>query len=398
MAPRGNEPATIPVRPHFALGGLLVALAALAALLWTAGVPRVAPNLHVLLGLMGLTLVAQGVAYWYMPSFAKRAVVPSGIAAYAGPMLFGVAASAATVAVLAGLGNLLRPATVSLGLALLLFPFTLVASALAGPRWRGGVPFWRAGGHHERGDRAALAGFASASVWLAAAGALLLFSRTPGIGLVGLAWLLGLALFVLAALAHLAPRAAGVPLSWGAYAVGLVAANAGGALVLWGFASPEALDPLYASILLGGGLGLLASTLAHRPGAKAAGPRWREARVPLAAGLAALAPAIFLLVAGFGVDPTWTTLAFYSLLVATLLGTMGLTLLTLPVLFNQRPDKRFVLPGAAAVLAGLALVLLSAAAPVPRWVGALAIAAGVALWLATLAPLRKPRRECPPDS
>lgn len=397
MARRGNEPATVPVRPHFATGAVVLALAPVVGLLWTLGVPRVGPNLPVLLALMGLTLVAQGIAFWYLPSFAKRAVVPSGIAAYAGPVLLGFATLAAVVGPASGIVELLRPATVTLGLALVLFPFTLVASVVAGPRWRQGTPFWRAGGAHERGDRAALAAFAAACAWLAAAGGLLLYAPRPGIGAVTLAWLLGLALFAAGALAHLLPRGAGAPLAWAGFAAGLVAANLGGALTFWATLAPDPVDPVYAALLLGGGLGLVASALLPRRGAKPAGPRARDARPLLAAALAPLAAGILLLVAGFGVDAAWTTLAAYALLVAVALAYAGLTLLTLPVLFNQRPAARFVLPCAVAFPAGLALVLLSAVSPVPRALGALVLGAAVALWLATLAPLRKPRRECPPD-
>jgi hypothetical protein len=83
-------------------------------------------------------------------------------------------------------------------------------------------------------------------------------------------------------------------------------------------------------------------------------------------------------------------------LAALACATAALALLGLPVVLNNVPDARWTLPAGAGL--GLAGALAAAAflLPVPAWAGALAAVVGVASLLAAFAPLRRPRRECPP--
>lgn len=365
MASRGNEPATVPVRPHFFVGAALVAAAALAhvaGLAWAA---------HALLA--GLTLFAQGIAFWYLPSFAKRGVVLRPVAAYAGPFLLPAAAALQA----AGARSAARWLAWA---ALALFALVLLASALAGPRWRGGVPFWRAPGRHRAGDRAAALTFALSALWMPAAP----LAPVPFLH----AWAFALALFALAALAHLLPRSQGRPLAWAPFLLGLPPA-ALGALMLQG-------GTLGGHLLLAALL-LPAASLARGFAAdKPAGPRLRDARAPLAAAGAALVVGIALLLLDLPRGLATRDAAPQVLLAALALAMAGLSLLALPVLFNQRPDARWIRPGAWAALAGAALAALAPFAPVPAAAPRVALALALVAWLATLAPLRHPRRECAP--
>lgn len=370
--------AFIPVRPHFYVGAALLALGAILAALTAARRNPLAPDAHLVALLGGLTLFAQGIAFWYTPSFAKREVVLDGMAAYSGPILF----PAALVAGALRVGNF--QATL-VGLALVLFGTILLASAFAGPKWRGGVPFWRSDSPHRAGDRAAAFTLASACLWLLLAG-IAAYVRPQALASV---WPIALAVFALGALAHLLPRARGRPLSPASF-VAAVALLQLDALVM--FLQGRALPP---ALLVG--LPLAGAALALPLGGKPAGSRLREARTLLLAALpiAALVPLLALVEPRAGLGATLAS--YYALLTAAALGLGGLSLLTLPVLFNQRPAPRYLAPAAASAAAGALLLAAGFLTRLPRWPGAVLLGLALLLWLAALAPLRKPRRDCAMD-
>lgn len=360
---RGNEPGTVPVRWHFYAGGALLALAAI--LLPLVGlVPLLGESAALAAFLAGCTLFVQGIAWWYLPSFAKRAVLLRPLAAFAGPVLL-------PLAVLAQLAGLDRTSGAIAASALSLFALILLASALAGPLWRSGVPFWREG-PHRADDRAAALVLALSLVGMLAvpAVAALAPARVP------LAWGSALLLFALGALAHLLPRSRSRA-SWSALvAAGALVGAAGIALLVAGipFSAP-----------LSAGFLVAALAIAPPGSTKRAGPRLAEAAPLLVLAAVALAAAIALALAGLA-RPGWL-----ASLAALGLGLAGLSLLTLPVLFNQRPAARFV--PALLLFAVLGVAIGLAGVAIARTSLALAIVA----WLRVLWPLRRPRRECPPD-
>lgn len=370
--------ALIPVRPHFYVGAALLALSALLGALTAARLSPLAPDAHLVALLGGLTLFAQAIAFWYVPSFAKREVVLDGMASYSGPILFPTALVAGALRI----GNF--QATL-VGLALALFGVILVASALLGPKWRSGVPFWRAASPHRAGDRAAAFTLASASGWFALAGVAAYVQPRS----LASAWTLALALFALGALAHLLPRARGSALRPAPFvaAVALLQVDALATLVA-GRSAPVALLV---------GLPLAALALAFPLRGKPAGPRLREARTLLLAAMPVtlLVPLAFLAAARLGLGAILT--ASYALLTAVALALGGLSLLTLPVVFNQRPARRYLMPAGALAALGALLLAAGFLTRLPRWPGAVALGGALLLWLAALAPLRKPRRECAMD-
>lgn len=370
--------ALIPVRPHFYTGAALLVLGAVLGALTAARRNPLAADAHLVALLGGLTLFAQGIAFWYTPSFAKREVVLDGMASYSGPILFPAALLAGALRV----GNF--QATL-VGLALLLFGVILLASALAGPKWRGGVPFWRAASPHRAGDRAAAFTLASASCWLLLAGAAA-YLRPQALASV---WPAALALFALGAVAHLLPRARGRPLRPAPFvaAIALLQLDAL-AMFLQGRALPAALLV---------GLPLAAAALAFPLRGKPAGPRLREARTLLLAAVptAALVPLAALAAPRLGLGATLA--AYYAFATAVALALAGLSLLTLPVLFNQRPAPRYLAPAAGGAALGALLLAAGFLTRLPRWPGAILLGVALLLWLASLAPLRKPRRDCAMD-
>ncbi|HVM44920.1 MAG TPA: hypothetical protein VM582_03200, partial [Candidatus Thermoplasmatota archaeon] len=326
--------------------------------------------------LAGSTLVIAGIAYWYLPSFAKRQVLASRATSYVLPLLLPLA----PLLHLLGQRALARLAG---ELALAFFAVSLLASALAGRPWRRGIPFWREG-PRRRDDRAAALVLALSLLALLATAAFSAIVPSAPRAL-ALGWSASLLLFVLGALAHLLPRARARP-TWAPLVVLGAAAGAAGVAAL--VALPSSWARLGGGLTLGFALAALA--VAPPGGAKRPGPRLREAGPPLLAGAAALGTA--LVAANLGAPEV---AAHVALLCALGLGLAGLTLLTLPVLFNQRPSRRHVplllLFGAsAALLAGVGLAVGTRAGLV---LPALALLA----WLRVLWPLRKPRRECAPD-
>lgn len=389
---RGSEARDVPVRSHLLAGlGLLVGVAALATLRVPLGLPLPEGDLR-LGGLVGATLVLQGIAYWYLPSFAKRAVTPY-LAARTAPWV-GLLAGVVPLARLVPPGWL--PASMALALDVVLvgaaallaasFAGVLVVSVLAGPPWRGGVPFWRKEGPFRAGDRAALAASASGAAWLALAAVLLVLAPRHH----HLAWGAGLGLLVLGGLAHLLPRARGSPLPAGPFLAGVLLLDAGLALLAAGVT-------LGAPVAAAGTLATAAALGRAVDGrGKPAGPRLRQARPLLLAAWLLLVPAgLLLALRALRPEAALAALAEATAGLAILLGLMGLSLLTLPVLANQRPDPRHLAPAAGAgVLTGL---LLAAGVPLPPLAPLVpaTLLLTVALWVAVLAPLRRPRRACP---
>lgn len=377
--------ATIGVRPHgFTAAGLLAASALLGLLgaFDLAFLPAFPPDAYLIALLGGLTLLAQAVSFWYLPSFAKREVVMDGMASYAGPLLF----PAAVVAALIGSG---AARTTMLVLGLSLFPLVLVASALFGPRWRSGVPFWRKG-EHRTGDTLALAGFAASMLWFAAA-AVLAAVRPPGLVI---AWPTALALFAVSALAHLVPRARGREAWWPLFGAGLVLANAG-AIFATALRVGEPLVRLAWTYPLLLGFAVAGLALA-RPGGKRAGPRMRDARPLLAAALLAGAIGIALVVRQ-PMTALRATIAHELVTVAVALAIGAVAILALPVVFNAVPDTRFVWPTAVLALLGLLVLAGELWTELVPWRGTTLLAGSVACYLGAMWPLRRPRRDCPPD-
>lgn len=340
MTERGNDNAVPDVRPHAWAGAALLAAGALALL--------VLPTLAAPALLAGATLVLATTLYWYLPSFAKRAVVgPAWLAALPVVLL-----AAGVAAVPFGASGALQAA------GLVALASHLLASALLGPLWRSGIPFWRTGAH-EAGDRAAAIVVAMGLALLAAAPIL----RPLAV------WPAGILVVALGCLAHFLPRSRGrAPLA------SLIVAGAAVACAATLARSFAPAVPAWAApaALLAAAAGTYAG-----PATKRAGPRLREARFPLAATIACLA------LAAAGIP--------HALSAAAGAAALAVCVLALPVVFNQRPAAAF-LPWASALA-----VLASPAALLPWPTGPVAGAAAVALALASLAPLRRPRRWCPPD-
>ena len=377
---RGNEQATVAVRYHFFTGAALLAIAAVVAATLER-LPYLTFEAAAFAFLAGCSLFVEGIALWYLPSFAKRRVVLQRLATFAGPVLFPLA----TAGALAGI-PLARDA--ALALALALFAGIVLASALAGPRWRGGTPFW-AEGPHQADDRAAAFTLAlSLFVMIAVAADAL---AGAGERAIALAWPAALALFALGALAHLLPRsrsrAAWTPLVYGGALLG-----AAGVGVLLAF--PAVGERV--GLALCAGFALAALGIAPPGGKKRAGPRLAEAGPLLVLSLAHLVVGLAVANALAPLDARASTAVGLILLAALGLGVAALSILTLPVLFNQRPSARHLpILLALATLgggAGAASLFLPSAGT-----SAFLLAAALVVWLRVLWPLRRPRRECPPD-
>jgi hypothetical protein len=369
--------ATISVRTHAYVAAGLLAITPPLAMLTALRIGPFHPETHLLAALGGLTLLAQAVAFAYLPSFTKRELVLDGLASYAGPVLFPLAVVGAVLRI--GAVRLVAPT-----LALALFGAILLASAAFGKRWRTGTPFWRAPGEFRAGDIAALVAFASAAAWLLATGLLSMARPT----LLTFLWPCALALFALAALAHYVPRNRGRPIIWWLFLAGVLALQAGVALRT--FARVDEATWL----LLG--LPLAALAIAPPAATKRAGARMLEAAPLLALAVPFSGLGVALLLVGSGAGLAFS--AYYSLVAAIALGLGGLALLTLPVVFNQRPDRRWLWPTVVGALVGVPLLAVGFLTRLPRWPGALVLCLALLSWLTMMAPLRTPRRECPPDS
>lgn len=372
----------IGVRPHFFVAGALLLLAALLGVATALRVPGLAPDLYVLALLGGLTLLAQAIAYWYVPSFTKRSVILDGMATYAGPILFPAAV----------LGAILRTQTVrgpALLLGLGLFSVVALGSALFGPPWRSGIPFWRTPGPHQQGDRLAAITLATAFLWIAGAGLCAMYAPP----LLAIAWPLGLAFFALGALAHLVPRGRARPMIASLYAASLLLAQAGAIVALLaraGVAGPWT----RAGYALLAGFALAALALAPPGPGKRAGPRMREAAPLLLASVGLLLVAIIAAAMSPELTLARAVTAYLALLAAVALAMGAAALLALPVVFNQRPDARFILPTLLAVIGAATLLAARLLIAFPRWPAAALLAAALVLYVAVLAPLRAPRRAC----
>ncbi|HET6405117.1 MAG TPA: hypothetical protein VFH78_10755, partial [Candidatus Thermoplasmatota archaeon] len=259
---RGNAPVTVPVRPHFLAGAALLALGALLLLASATARPSQALDDAALVSFLGgSTLVVAGIAYWYLPSFAKRQVLAARATTYVLPVLLPLAA----LLQLLGAPVLAR---LAIALALAFLAVSLLASALAGARWRTGIPFWREG-PRRRDDLAAALVLALSLVGMLATAAWAAFAP-PAPRTLPLAWPASLLLFVLGALAHLLPRARGRATWAPLVLLGSVAGTAGVVLLV---AFPGAWARLGLALSLGFALAALAA--APPGGGKRAGPRLR---------------------------------------------------------------------------------------------------------------------------
>ncbi|MEA3202276.1 MAG: hypothetical protein QOE90_3704 [Thermoplasmata archaeon] len=372
----------IAVRAHAALGLALAALAAASAL---AGWPM--PDAHVALSLAAVTLVAQALLFWYLPSFAKRELMTLPVAQFACPWLV----AAAGVVGAFGIGP---PAAALAALGLGATGAVVLASALRGKPWRGGVPFWRAPGDRRGSDAAAALALLSGLVGLVLAALLFVafpFHSPPPT----LAWIAALAMLSFGALAHWLPRLRGVPLAIQPFRLGVLAFDVGALLAVAAFLAPPVVG-LAAAFLLGAGLALALGALA-RPAGKERGPRARDAAPFLLAGAPLALVAALLVVAGFPASAPLVGAAAEVGLAALACAWAALALLGLPVVLNNVPETRATWPAALGLaLAGL-LAGASQLVPVPEWAAGACAALGVIALGVALAPLRTPRRDCPPQ-
>lgn len=372
----------IGVRWHAFVGAALLALAVPLAMLAALRLTPLPRDLHLTAILGGLTLFAQATAFWYLPSFTKRAVALDGLAAYSGPLLLPAGIVGALLGFLAFRASL---PSIAVGI----FGIILLATPLAGARWRSGIPFWRTPGPHQPGDRAAMVALAAAAIALLAAGVVGLFAPP----LLAWAWPASLGAFALGALGHLVPRARGRPLLVTPFLTGVACYHSGAILIFATRSGRSFGDSFLGEALLAGAALALAAMLG--PGsAKAAGPRWREARIPLLLAFPTLALALGFSLAGRSLGLTFS--AYYAHLAVVALLLAALVHLTFPVVFNRPPARAFVLPAALAATGGALLLAIGFLTTLPRWPGAALLAAALLLWLAALAPLRRPRRDCPP--
>lgn len=368
-------------RPWLVAGFAQLGLAALVGVLVAAG--RAPAYVGLLLGGVGVVLVAGGLAYGYAPPFLKREVLGKW-PAHAALALLLLADPLALLGV--------RWASYAAGAGFVTVPLHLTASAAWGKPWRGGIALFAKDQPYRRGDRIAAAAFALGLLMLAAAGVLLAFPPRglPNAGLSLL--LLGFALPTFAAwLVFFLPRNAKTPLPGATLVVASLAVGALAAIgIALGFAFPLAADFRAAAwaALLADALMLVALARLHVP---APGAQLRRAR-PYLRGAGALA-----LLAGLGLalamagglpGPLIGPAAHAHLVLAATLATAA-TLLGAPVLVNSVPrDGRWGSVAAALAIAG---VFAAAYAPL---LGAGMVAAAAALTLWGLAPMRRPRREC----
>lgn len=375
--------ALIGVKLHGFVAAALLALAAPLAILAALHVGPLDPDLHLLAALGGLTLLLQAVTFWYLPSFAKREVVFEGMAAYSGIILF----PAALLGAAFKLGALRVTAP---PLALLVFGVILLGSALFGKRWRSGVPFWKTESPFRIGDIAAMVTLASGALWLIAAGTLGYLVPT----LLAVFWPVALLLVTLGALAHYVPRNRGRPLWVAPYLLGLAAFEAG--VLLYVLARLDVLPHMQLATALLAGLPVAGLALSPPVPTKQAGARMKEAAPFLAAAVPVSALAAGLALAGRSIGLVYAS--YYALVCALAFAVMGLALLTLPVVFNRPPARTWLWPAFAAGLVGAPLLAAAFLTRLPRWPGAVLLAAALILWLVAMAPLRAPRRDCPPPS
>jgi hypothetical protein len=389
--------ALVSVRVHGFVGAALLALAAPLALLAALRFGPFDADLHLLAALGGMTLLLEAVAFWYLPSFAKREIVLDGMASYSGVILF----PAALVGAVFDIGGM---RVVGPPLALGIFGIILLASPLVGKRWRGDtvtagggealvdrdpprVPFWRTEGPFRVGDFASMLTLASAAIWFVATGILGLLRPT----LVAVLWPVGLCLITLGALAHYVPRNRGRAMSVFPFLAGVAAFEVGAVmhgLARLGFAVP--LD-IASGLLVG--LPLAGLALAPPVATKKAGARMREAAPFLAASVPLAGLAVGLGLAGR--SASFVFASYYALLCALAFALAGLVLLTLPVVFNRPPARIWLWPTFLSGLLGAGLLVAGFLTWLPRWPGAAVLAVALAMWLLVLAPLRTPRRICP---
>lgn len=374
----------IAVRVHVALA---LALGVAAAL--DAAIPSPAQASHVIPALAACTLLAQALAFWYLPSFAKRELAAPALAEHAAPWLVAAAGLSALSPV--------EPLTALLLVAGLgVFGGVLLASLVQGKPWRGGVPFWRAEGHHRAGDGAAAWALASGIAWLLVAA--LLFVLLPVRSVLPLlAWIASLATFALGGLAHWIPRLRGAKLAARPFRAGIVAFDAGALVAGATLAIVPALGAL-AAFLLGGGLVLAVGVLA-RPEreAKPRGPRGRDAHPLLLGAAVAAVLAGLALIVGF---PDAAPLVFAASelgLAALALAWCALAILGLPVVLNNVPVGRATWPAALGLASAGLLAAIAQLVPLPIWIAGVLALAGVASFVVAMSPLRKPRRDCPPQ-
>lgn len=235
---------------------------------------------------------------------------------------------------------------------------------------------------HTASDRAAAVALGLAAVGLVAGAALGVVGDARAVVVLPVAAVLPL---VVGGALYVLPRQAKRPVS-GAFAGVVVAATALGAA-----ATPLAAETLGLPALLAVAVALLvlAGRAARAPGAQA------KAAWPLfAAGALALAAVMPL---------TWLAYDAWAAAAAFLLGGEALLLAALtyalaPVVVNQVPyDRRWTRGIAPVALVGVAVLAWGLLGGPPLAAGKALLAGAALAHVANLAPMRRPRRECPPD-
>ena len=378
-------PRPLDIRPHaWSAAALMAAAAILGALRALALVP---PDPWLIATLGAATLLLQAALYGHLPNLSRRQTTPEGLAELAGPLLFPAAV----------LGSLLDQAAIrdtALSIALALTGAIPLLTLAFGKPWRAsGRATWRKPGPYQSGDIIGLGFILNASLaflLIGTAHAIDPAAAARALPLVHpLAILLAASGLALSLLPRLARQPARLPLAAAAWASTTAAVALALARVVW----PTTVST-EVPVLLSVGLALLVPAL-WAPGRRG-GPRWQDARA-----LAALAAASGLTTAAAALwsafDPTArVTTAGYASLVLTALSTAGLAFLLLaPILLNALPSGRAV---ATAALVGATGLAMSWALPLrlTRW-AAIAWALALLLALAAIAPMRTPRRDCPPN-
>lgn len=375
----------------FLLGYLHLTAAALVGVALAGGLP-VPVFADLLLAVAGLALVAAALAFGYAGPFLKREV-PAPDAAWAMVALL-VAADAA-------LAWRVDWAARGVGLAIVALPLHVAATAAFGKPWRGGIAIFAKDQPFRRGDALAAAAFALGLLGLLAGGVLLaLLARGIPTAGIAVALLGGVLPFLAGMLLFFLPRNAKTPLP-GATLVGTALGVWSVSTVALGVAFTRPVGGEFRAPAIGALLAIaLFQTALLRLRFGKPGVQLLRAR-PFLRGAAALAPltgvTLALSMAG-GLPGPLLPVAAYAFLVLGALLAVAATLLGAPILLNSVPRAgRWGMISSALGIAGLFLLAPAFQYPRPPVFGAivLAVAMLVAVW--GLAPMRTPRRDCPPD-
>lgn len=390
----------VPARPWFLAGFAHLGAAALLGAIAAAPSARVEPSLHVLVALAGVFLLAGGLMHGFLAPFLKRE-----------PRTAMLAHASFALVLAADLAGLAAPWLDALqaahaeqiyGAAFLLFPLHVLLAAFWGAPWRGGIALFAKDQPFRRGDLFVLAGVGAALAGLVAASVVLLAQTRGHASAAPAILLLAFAIpFFHAFLAFILPRNAKAPLPGiTLHAVALALTLAAAAGLAYAFARPFDADfrvPA-ATALVAAGLALVAFARLRFP--TPLGPQVRRARPFLrgAFALALLAPIVLVLATvRFPPQLDLLAVALYAHLVLVALLAVACALFGAPILLNAIPrEGRWGAWTAALAIAALFLLAPSIQYERSLFPAAATLLAAAAILLWGVAPLRTPRRDCPP--